>query len=147
MIKRICLALLIVALCVGVAVAQPVDPYKRLSTYVATHNDAADVYTGETVSVSLTSSAPGISTDDLIVGYTAICLESGKSVGIGLYDTTGTGGSLSASTIFAEAEVGDANNANAMITVWFPYAIQLSNQLQILFSQGRSMITIYYEDR
>jgi hypothetical protein len=86
-----------------------------------------------------------INSNDLILGYTLINGAAGVSAGVGLYDTTAIG-TATGTTLFAEAET--VANGDSM-TVWFPYAKQLSGdgQLTILLGDTVCTVIVYYEDR
>ena len=138
--KKLILALLIVALCAGVACAVPdQDPNRRISMYVKS-------FTGVTVAQGA-SVGSTINSNDLILGFTVVPGAAGQSCGVGLYEQSGTtNAGCTDANIFAEAEV-IANGSS--ITIWFPYAKQLTagNYLHILCGDTKAVVTVYYEDK
>ena len=124
--KKLILALVIVALFAGVACADGLtqDPNKRLKSLVITADGAVTA----------------LGTNDLILG---VSVGGAASVQGCLYNTTAAGSCTTALSV-AEAE----SSTGSTVAVWFPYGIAVpSASMYALVDGTGATLTIYYEDR
>ena len=137
--KKLLLALVIVALCAGSVCAESAylqDANRRVKTAVAVAAGA--------ISTSV------INSNDLILGYSvSVAGTVSQTVGsqVALYDCAS---SPTASNILDEVE---ATQTTGTVRVWFPYPLQVTTQLYVgMYGDGGgktniATVVIYYEDR